>query len=279
MIEFKNVYFSYQKGIEVLHDISLKINSGEFVAIIGKNGAGKSTLAKHVNGLLRPTKGAVFLNDKDIAKKPLSALAKEVGLAFQNPDHQLFAESVEKELAFGPLNLGFSDEECQKKVRELANFFDIEHLLPRSPFSLSGGEKRLVSIASVLTMGQKILILDEPTFGQDQKQKNLLGQLLQELNDKGLTIVIISHDLDFVLSYSTRVVILQDGEIIADGKPLKILQEKSFLQEAGLRKPFVLEIIEEIQSIKPDFPLVCSKELVVKNLNEYFFQRNERRFK
>jgi len=172
MIEFENVSFNYEKkGRTILNDISFKIERGEFVAIVGKNGAGKTTLLKHINGLLKPTNGQVKIEGEDIIKKPISEMAMKIGLAFQNPTHQLFAESVKKELEFGPKNMNIEPEVIEKKIQKIAEHFEIIHLLDRNPLDLSGGEQRLVSIASVLTMDQDILVLDEPTFGQDYRQK------------------------------------------------------------------------------------------------------------
>jgi len=262
MIEFRDVYFRYaKKSPDILKGISFKITDGELVALVGKNGAGKTTLLKHIIGLLKPTKGEVWINNENIIKKPISELAQTVGLAFQNPNHQLFAETVEKELAFGPKNLGMPEEEQKRMVQKIAENFNITHLLRKSPLELSGGERRLVSIASVLTMGQKILVLDEPTFGQDYRQKKRLGTYLCDLRNKGVTVFIVTHDIDFILDYFPRVIVLVDGQIIADGESKTILQDELLIQQADLEKPILLEIQEKVAKMTNQEYLPATSEV------------------
>jgi energy-coupling factor transporter ATP-binding protein EcfA2 len=267
MIEFRSVNFTYEKGREnVLNDISLNIAKGELVAIVGKNGAGKTTLLKHINGLLKPNSGEVWINGENIKKKRLSEMAQIIGLAFQNPNHQLFAETVEKELAFGPKNLGIDLEERKKLVDDIAEKFNISHLLDRNPLDLSGGERRLVSIASVLTMNQQILALDEPSFGQDYKQKRNLGKFLQELSSNDITVVIISHDLDFILEFIPRVIVLDNGQIIADNKTIDILSDKSLLEKTDLITPVALNFIEELKQLYFEIPRSFDNHCIVQEL-------------
>lgn len=267
MIEFRSVNFTYEKSRKnVLNDISLNISKGEIVAIIGKNGAGKTTLLKHINGLLKPISGEVWINGVNIKKKRLSEMAQIVGLAFQNPNHQLFAETVEKELAFGPKNLGFDLEERKKLVQNIAEKFNITHLLDRNPLDLSGGERRLVSIASVLTMDQQILALDEPSFGQDYKQKRNLGNFLHELSLNGITIVIISHDLDFILEFIPRAIVLSEGRILADDKTIEILSDKSLLDETDLISPVTLSFLDDLKNYFTDFPRSIDDQYIVQEL-------------
>ncbi|MHA1156711.1 MAG: energy-coupling factor ABC transporter ATP-binding protein, partial [Candidatus Heimdallarchaeota archaeon] len=191
MIEFENVSFRYDPKTDyVLNDITFKINKAEFVAIVGKNGAGKTTLIKHFNGLLKPNEGIVRINGLDIAKEPISKMASIIGYSFQNPNHQLFAQNVKKELEFGPNNLKVEESTRDTTIQKLVDTFQINHLLERSPFELSGGERRLVSIASVLTMNQQVLVLDEPTYGQDYRQKKRLGSFLKKLTDEGITVIV-----------------------------------------------------------------------------------------
>ena len=182
MIEFTDVSFKYNGNSNpILKNISFQIQKAEFVAIVGKNAAGKTTLLKHIIGLLRPQHGTVKIDGIDISKIPISKIAAKVGLAFQNPNHQLFASTVYKELEFGPKNLEVNKEERKQVIEQLAREIRIEHLLERNPLELSGGERRIVAIASVLTMNQKILVLDEPTSGQDYIQKKRLGEFLKNL--------------------------------------------------------------------------------------------------
>lgn len=252
MIEFNNVTFTYDKDLEnAIDNLNFSIAKGEFVAIIGNNGAGKTTLVKHINGLLKPNEGSVLINGEDIKKTPLSKMATIVGLAFQNPIHQLFAETVKKELELGPKNLGMSEEEREEVSEKIAKQLHIEHLLERSPLELSGGEQRLASIASVLTMNQQILVLDEPSYGQDYNQKRRLGAFLKEISEKGITIVIVSHDLNFVLDYADRVIVLAEGKIIADGKKSEILAKEEIYEKTDLLKPVFVELNLALRKIYP----------------------------
>ncbi|MCK5157560.1 MAG: ABC transporter ATP-binding protein [Candidatus Heimdallarchaeota archaeon] len=276
MIEFKDVSFSYdKKGITVLNNLTFKIEKGEFVAIVGKNGAGKTTLLKHINGLLRPTIGQVKIEDEDIVKKPLSEMAMTVGLAFQNPNHQLFAETVLKELEFGPKNLGSDPEEIEGKIQEIAEHFGITHLLERNPLELSGGERRLVSIASVLTMNQSILVLDEPTFGQDYRQKKRLGNFLKGLSEKGITIIVVSHDINFIYDFAQRIIVVSHGEIIKDESTFDVLSDETLLEKSDLAQPVLLNLATNLRKRFDDFPVSYNSEEFVENLKQ-ILQKGEK---
>ncbi|NHJ04945.1 MAG: ABC transporter ATP-binding protein [Candidatus Heimdallarchaeota archaeon] len=272
MIEFQNVIFGYEKTSEkALQDISLKIGKSEFVAIVGKNGAGKTTLIKHINGLLKPNSGIVKINDENIFKEPISKMATIVGIAFQNPNHQLFATTVKEELEFGPKNLGRKKEEREEIALTISKKFQIEHLLERSPLELSGGERKLVSIASVLTMNQKVLVLDEPTYGQDYRQKKRLGLFLKELSQSGITIVIVSHDVDFILDFVQRTIVMNNGKIIADGSTKEIFTNKTLVEEADLAVPVLIELSNSLRILNNNFPLALEENLVFENITRYFF--------
>jgi len=267
MIEFENVSFSYNpKFSNVLTEITLKIDKAEFVALVGKNGAGKTTLIKHINGLLKPNSGIVKINNKDIAKEPISKMAAFVGFSFQNPNHQLFAQTVQKELEFGPKNLKIDEIEREKAISNLVELFNIKHLLERSPYELSGGERRLVSIASVLTMNQQILVLDEPTYGQDYRQKQRLGSFLKQLTEEGITVVIVSHDMDFIMDFVPRTIVLSRGEIVADGDTSSILSDKVILEKTDLISPIVLDLANTIHESNSAFPIVCKEDEVFDNI-------------
>lgn len=252
MIEFSDVTFTYDKDLDnAIENLNFSVAKGEFVAIIGNNGAGKTTLVKHINGLLKPNNGSVLINGEDIKKTPLSKMATLVGLAFQNPIHQLFALTVKKELELGPKNLGLSEEEREEVSTKIAKQLQIEHLLERNPLELSGGEQRLVSIASVLTMNQQILVLDEPSYGQDYNQKKRLGRFLKEISESGITVIIVSHDLNFVLEYANRIIVLANGKIIADGDKTEVLIKEEIYEKTDLLQPIYLELsfaLKEIDS-------------------------------
>ena len=273
MITFQNVFYRYENELkDVLSDVSFHIAKSEFVAIVGKNGAGKTTLVKHFNGLFRPRSGFVKIDGRDIIKNPISKMAAIVGLAFQNPNHQLFAATVSEELAFGPKNLGIKKEERIDLVNLIAKKFNIEHLLERSPHELSGGERRLVSIASVLTMNQQILVLDEPTYGQDYRQKKRLGEFLQELSNSGITVIIVSHDVDFILEFVPRTIVLNDGKIIEDNKTEKIFSNKELMDAADLTSPILLQLSHSLQEFEHKFPIEIFDYRVIENIKKFFLK-------
>ncbi|MEM3704101.1 MAG: ABC transporter ATP-binding protein, partial [Candidatus Bathyarchaeia archaeon] len=198
MIEVQDVYFTYPSGVEALKGVSLTIQDGEFVAIMGENGAGKTTLVKHFNGLLKPTRGKVFVDGVETTKVSVATLARNVGFVFQNPDHQLFSETVEEEIAFALKNFGYSGEVIEKRVTWALNLLGLEQYRKTSPFMLSGGERKRVALASVLAWDPKILILDEPTIGQDYQQKEKLRQFILQMKSQKKTVVIVTHDVEFV---------------------------------------------------------------------------------
>lgn len=273
MISFKDVFFRYKDETkDVLSDVSFEIKKSEFVAIVGKNGAGKTTLVKHFNGLFKPRSGIVKINDEDIIKEPISKMASIIGLAFQNPNHQLFAATVFEELEFGPKNLGIKKEERTDLVNKIAKKFNIEHLLERSPQELSGGERRLVSIASVLTMNQQILVLDEPTYGQDYRQKRRLGEFLQGLSNSGITVVIVSHDVDFILDYVPRTIVINEGKIIADDKTEAVFSNEDLMDTADLISPVLLQLSLSLQKLDQSFPIDLFENRVIENIRKHFLK-------
>ncbi len=189
MIEVKDLYFTYPTGVEALKGITLTIDDGEFLAIMGQNGAGKTTLVKHFNGLLKPTKGEVVVDGVSTREVSVAQLARKVGFVFQNPDHQLFCETVEEEVAFALRNFGFEENAIKKRVDWALNLLDITQYRQTSPFMLSGGERKRVALASVLAWDPQVVILDEPTIGQDHQQKEKLRQFIVQLNAQKKTVV------------------------------------------------------------------------------------------
>ena len=252
-IQVVNLYYRYPSdGTWVLKGVNLEIK--ESLVIMGPNGSGKTTLVKHFNGLLKPVKGEVFVDGEDTRKKSVAELARVVGLVFQNPDHQLFAETVEKELWFGPRNLGLPSDEIKRRVEWALKFFGLENLRSRPPFTLSGGEKKRVALASVLTMDPKYLVLDEPTVGQDYLQKVKLASLLLELNRRGKIIVVVTHDVEFVTMLPFRVALMVNGEIVANGDVREILTNESYVNRARLTLPMVTRIAKvlRVYGVKED---------------------------
>ncbi|MCS7098055.1 MAG: energy-coupling factor ABC transporter ATP-binding protein [Candidatus Methanomethyliaceae archaeon] len=261
MIEFKGVYFSYVPGEYVIKNINLFINRGEILAILGGNGAGKTTLVKHINGLLKPQLGYVKVLGMNTKEVSVAKLAKQVGLVFQNPDHQLFAETVEKEVMFALINFGFPPEEIKSRTEKILRGLDLIEYKDRSPFTLSGGEKKRLALAAVLCYDPSIIILDEPTTGQDYNQKRNLAKLLKRFNEEGKTIIIVTHDIEFVADFIPRCIIMSNGEIVADGPSDDILTRGELLMANKLLMPQLVEICYELSINPPSikFDVVLSK--------------------
>src|SRR4030065_1544601 len=209
MIVVEGVHFTYPGGVEALRGVSLTVKDGEFVAIMGQNGAGKTTLVKHFNGLLKPSLGIVRIDGVETTKTTIATLSRTVGFVFQNPDHQLFSETVEEEIAFALKNFGFEKETIQKQVEWALNLLSLTQYQKTSPFMLSGGERKRVALASVLAWDPQILILDEPTIGQDHEQQEKLRQFIVQLQTQGKTIVIVTHDVEFVAGWEPGGVLMK----------------------------------------------------------------------
>ncbi len=242
MIEVKGVFFSYPTGVEALKGVSLNIADGEFVAVMGQNGAGKTTLIKHFNGLLKPSKGQVLVDGVSTRDVSVAKLARKVGFVFQNPDHQLFSETVHEEIAFGLRNFGFDAETVEKRVTWALNLLDLTEYAKTSPFLLSGGERKRVALASVLAWDPRVVILDEPTIGQDHRQKENLRQFIVQLNQQGKTVVVVTHDVEFVAECGPRVVLMSQGKVIADGEAKKILTDTTLTLSASIVPPQITQI-------------------------------------
>ena len=218
MLRTKDLRFRYPTRQEfALDGINLEIHRGEFVALIGQNGSGKTTLIKHFNGLLRPTAGEIFVDGQLTAGVPTSQLARLVGYVFQNPDHQVFAETVEEEIAFGPKNLGFDEEHIAAITQEVVRDMGLEDYLDEMPFMLGKGQRQRLAVASVLAMEPQILIVDEPTTGQDWRECIRLMDLLKPLNERGHTILVTTHNMNLVSLYARRVIVMLAGKIWMDG--------------------------------------------------------------
>jgi len=242
MIEVSDIHFTYPNGVEALKGVSLRIEDGEFVAIMGQNGAGKTTLVKHFNGLLKPSQGKVLVDEQDTTKTSVAKLARNVGFVFQNPDHQLFSETVEEEIAFALKNFGFKEDIIEKRITWALNLLGLAQYRKTSPFMLSGGERKRVALASILAWDPKILILDEPTIGQDYEQKEKLRQFILQMKTQKKTIVIVSHDVEFVAECNPRVLLMRDGVVIADGEAEKILTDPLTCEKASIVPPQIAQI-------------------------------------
>lgn len=249
MIEVDGVRFSYPSGVEALKGVSLKIADGEFLAIMGQNGAGKTTLVKHFNGLLKPSQGKVLVDGTDTTKTSVAKLARNVGFVFQNPDHQLFSETVEEEIAFALRNFGFKEDVIEKRITWALNLLSLSQYRKTSPFMLSGGERKRVALASVLAWDPRILILDEPTIGQDHEQKEKLRQFILQMRTQDKTIIMVTHDVEFVAECNPRVLLMLDGEIIADGEAQKTLTNSETLEKASIVPPQIAQIFLDLPEL------------------------------
>ncbi len=215
MIELNDVHFSYD-NVPVLNGINLKIAEGEIVAIVGANGSGKTTLLKHMNGILKPSSGSVMVFDMDTRKVKVSELSKKVGLVLQNPDYQLFAGSVVEEVSFALKNFGFSKDEIDARVKKVLDKFGLYEYRSRPPLSLSGGEKKRLCIATVMAWEPEIIMLDEPTVGQDAKNKKNLLETIKGLSASGKTVIISTHDLEFLWPINPRTIVISRGKVLID---------------------------------------------------------------
>jgi energy-coupling factor transport system ATP-binding protein len=246
-IVVEDLWHIYPNGIKALKGISLQIYKGEFVAIVGQNGSGKTTLVKHFNGLLKPTKGNVYvfgINTKDVT---VSALSKFVGYVFQNPDNQLFASSVKEEIAFGPKNLGYNQDEVEKMVEQALDFVGLKGLENEHPFHLSKAERQLVAFASVIAMKPKVIVVDEPTTGQDWAGTYKIMNMLKKLNEEGHTVIVVTHDMNIVAEYAERVIVLHSGRILTEGETRKIFYEIENLSQAYIEPPPIVLLVNYLK--------------------------------
>ncbi|KNY25591.1 energy-coupling factor ABC transporter ATP-binding protein [Pseudobacteroides cellulosolvens] len=237
MIRINNLSYRYKNGNQVLKNLNINIKSGEFTAIIGQNGAGKTTLLKNLNGLLKPTHGNISICGLDTSKTKTSVLAKKIGFLFQNPDHQIFCSTVFNEIAFGLKNIGISHGEIENLVYNAAMKVGLEQYLKHDPFSLSKGQRQRVALASVLAMETDILVLDEPTTGQDYSEGLEIMEIVKELHKKGKTIVMVTHDMELVAQYANRVIVLMKGTVLEDGSTEEVLSKEESLALSNLKPP------------------------------------------
>ena len=242
MIRVENLHFAYNER-EVLRGIDLAFGK-EILALVGPNGSGKTTLAKHLNGLLKPTRGRVLVDGMDTREHTVAELSRKVGYVFQNPEHMFFEETVFKEVAFGPKNLGLDDSEVEERVRWALGAVGLEGFEERTPYSLSGGEKQRLAIACVLAMRPKYLILDEPTTGLDWKAERSVVETIKSLREDGHGILLITHDMDLVLELAERVLLLENGKKAFDGPVEEFFSLD--LERHGLEMPELLVLAEKL---------------------------------
>ena len=255
-IVIEHLNYVYMQGgpyeTKALDDVSLTIHDGEFIGLIGHTGSGKSTLVQHLNGLILPTSGKITVDGMDLADKNTDkrAIRRRVGLVFQYPENQLFEETVAKDIAFGPKNMGLDEAEVDKRVHEAAEFVGLdEALLERSPFELSGGQKRRVAVAGVMAMKPRILVLDEPAAGLDPEGRD---EILSEVKDyhkkTGTTVLLVSHSMEDVAKYVERIIVMNHGQVMFDNTPCEVFKHYKELEEVGLAAPQVTYIMHELKA-------------------------------
>jgi energy-coupling factor transport system ATP-binding protein len=267
LIEALDIHYSYPNKVEALKGVSLTIKDGEFIAIMGQNGAGKSTFVKHFNGLLKPTVGTVKVNGVETTKTSVATLARNVGFVFQNPDHQLFSETVEEEIAFALKNFGFEAEVIGKRTDWALNLLSLTQYRKTSPFLLSGGERKRVALASVLAWDPATLVLDEPTIGQDHEQKEKLRQFILQMQTQGKTVVAVTHDVEFVAECNPRVILMKEGKIVADGMGNDILTDPALLELASIVLPQIAQIFTKLSTLglpKNVIDIYEAKQIILK---------------
>lgn len=245
MLELKQVSFSYPQFTAV-NNISLTVQPGEFIAVAGKNGSGKTTLTRLMMSLLKPSHGQILLNGQDTEKLVPADLATTIGYVFQNPDRQILRDTVEQEIAFGPQQLGFSPDRQQKNVQLAMEVCGLTELAQAYPRSLSKGYKQRLAIASVLALEPQMLILDEPTSGQDAMDKDKMMKLLAHLNSQGLTILLVTHDMEILMQYAKRVIVLNAGNMVYDGIPNGLFVSNNPIVSWGLQVPTVLHLSQKL---------------------------------
>ena len=254
-IEIKNVNYLYSQGtsyeMHALKNVNLEIPDGQFVGLIGHTGSGKSTLTQHLNGLVKATSGHIYYNGEDIydEKFSMKKLRSKVGLVFQYPEHQLFETEVLADVCFGPKNLGFTKEEAEEKAKAALRMVGMgEEYDKSSPFELSGGQKRRVAIAGVLAMDPEVLILDEPTAGLDPRGRDeVLDQVSALQRSRGITVILVSHSMEDVAKYVERLIVMNQGEVRFDGRPVEVFHHYKELEEIGLAAPQTTYLMQELK--------------------------------
>jgi energy-coupling factor transporter ATP-binding protein EcfA2 len=263
LISFRDVSFGYEKNLPtILRDINLDIFEGDFVALIGQNGAGKTTMAKHINGILKPTSGEVMVRGKLTRDYKRDELAKVVGYCYQNPDHQIFSQSVEKEVAYGPKAIGLSPAEVQERVKEALHLVGLEDKHQLHPSLLGRGERQRLAVASILAMGASILVIDEPTTGLDYAGITRIMNLLRTWNEKmKVTIVIITHDIPMVADYVPRTIIMAQGQILKDASTPEVLTDFPLMKLADVKPLQVTRVSEQLGILNAENRIITVRNL------------------
>lgn len=270
VIEINDLSFGYRKGETALNNINLRFFKGEFVALIGKNGAGKTTFSKLLNGLLRPSSGQVLINGRDIKSVSTSELSREIGYVFQNPDHQIFSASVKEEIEYGLKNMNLQADVIKERVTRVLEFVELKNYENRHPFTLGKGERQKLAVASILAMEPSILVIDEPTTGQDWDGTKRMMTMMQELNKKGHTILAITHNLRLAAEYADRIVVFSGGNVVLDGTPEEVFSQREILESASITPPDSVILGEQLKKIGFNKHLLTVEEIkkqLIENLS------------
>ena len=278
-ITFDQVTYDYSiktpYQYRALNQVSTTFTESKFYAIVGQTGSGKSTLIQHLNAILKPTEGQLKIGDTNITKKTkskkLAPVRKKVGIVFQFAEHQLFEDTVEKDIIFGPLNYGTDKEAAIQKAESLMDLLSMDRsLLKKSPFELSGGQKRRIAIAGVLAMEPEILVLDEPTVGLDPKGQHDMMELFNDIHENlGITVILISHQMDIVLKYADEVKVIKAGEIVAEDKPVNIFTNKELLNQTHLEPPNIIKLQQAVEAkYNMKFDQIATSEEMFKDMYE-----------
>lgn len=244
----ENLHYTYEDGTKALNGIDLTVYQGEKIAIMGANGSGKSTFFLHLNGVIKPKKGRVYVDGEaiDYSRKGLLSVRKKVGIVFQDPDNQLFSANVKQEISFGVLNLGYSQEQAKAKVEQVMEELNITEFSDKPTHFLSGGQKKRVAIADILVMEPEVIILDEPASALDPKHARMIDSIVDQLSDKGITVILSTHDVERALIWADRVILFHEGRVVGEGTADEIFSQPDLLQMTNLEKPTVLRLFESL---------------------------------
>ncbi|MFX1337500.1 MAG: energy-coupling factor ABC transporter ATP-binding protein [Promethearchaeota archaeon] len=276
LIVVHDVDYKYLNQTIALRKINLKIYKGEFVGIMGKNGAGKTTLIRTFNGLLRPTNGSVYINGENIKSKTTGTLSQKVGIIFQNPQHQVFSNTVEEEIKYSLKSLNFTKSETQFKTDEILKKFNLDKYRERSPLNLSGGETKKLAVASIFCRDPEILIFDEPTLGQDAKEISFFIELIRSELKKEKTIIIVTHNIEFAMEYIPRTILMADGKIIADGPTQKIITNQFLVNKSALILPQISQFNMALNNIGIPCPNnIFSTDTMIEFLANYIKHKSK----
>lgn len=270
LIKCENLTHIYDGEVVAVDNVNLDIKGGELIGVIGQNGSGKTTLVKHFNGLLKPTKGKVFVKGKDTQNLRVQELSRSVGYVFQNPNHQLFAKTVKEELEFGPTNLGLEPEEVEERVNKAFEFFNLEIYRESHPYRISFPLRKLVGMASIYTMRPDVFILDEPTTGQDHITTRIVYRLIERLRDEGSTVICVAHDMILLAEVVERMLVMRNSKLIADTDPKTVFSDKELMASTHLTPPQITELSYRMRANKQIKNLALSIDELIEETGKHY---------